>query len=179
MLLIPEKSSKFTLCLPLNKSKSSLPAGITMHKKIALSLFSFLYMMNICSQENAGERSSRTNIPVAVGIQIPLRDFSSTHRPGISPDYFPSPVIGPYKYPGFFLIQALGGLHYQVQTLSVSLLTGPGLGMYNGSTRFNIAGRFEINIPLKTWYHISPLVNLIGEPGTDLLWYAGMRLKLW
>jgi hypothetical protein len=172
-------------------------------KKILLLFFSVFLFFSVYSQKKGG-----IEMLASAGVQMPLGYFSSTHSLGISIDFAPGFIVRKllknkgivftynggltyylgkgetvsgyqYKYPGYFFIHAFGGLLYGAgEKITASLLTGPSLGIYNGDTRFNIGGRLEGSYHIKGKFSTGPMINLMWEPGTNVLFAAGIKFTV-
>ena len=84
----------------------------------------------------------------------------------------------PYKYPGYTFVHLSGGAYAQPGDFIVRAMVGPALGFYNGNTRFNIAGRFELNYKLNDELLLGSVLNLMKEPRANSLWSAGLKVSM-
>lgn len=144
-------------------------------------------------------------IALSAAVNLPVGDFSSTHRIGIAFDCSPSRhLLGlmkqkkmaftysggvayyvgkketvsnyPYKYPGYVFIHGFGGLLYNpFKKAGFALTTGPALGIYNGNTQFNIGAKLEASYSITTSIAIGPGILLMKEPGANALWSMAIR----
>lgn len=76
----------------------------------------------------------------------------------------------PYSYPGYILVHLSGGLIYNHgKRTQFGLVAGPGMGIYNGSSRFTVTGTLSANYYIGKRIGISPAFILVRESGADLL----------
>jgi len=159
-----------------------------------------------CFSVNA--QIKRNNFAISFGINAPLGNFSSTHLPGISAEgssskylfdtlrrkkvaftynsgvayYFgkKETVSGyPYKYSGYTFIHAFAGIIINpVKRTSISLTTGPSLGIYNGNSQFNFGGKLEITYHLKSPFSISSGILMMKENKSDPLWGGSLKFGI-
>jgi hypothetical protein len=83
-----------------------------------------------------------------------------------------------YHYPAYWLVHAQAGLCYlPAKKIDLKLTTGPGLGIYNGTTRFTWGARLEGIYFLETGIDIGigPSIHMMKEPGADALWTVGLK----
>lgn len=142
---------------------------------------------------------------VSASAHLPVGDFSSTHWIGIGAEVSPARYwfgifkwkkvrltyngglayyLGKkekasgydYKYPGYFFIHAFGGVAYRpVKKATINLTTGPAIGIYNGTTRFNIGARLESTYFISTSIAIGPGIIFMKESGANPLWSAALK----
>ena len=76
----------------------------------------------------------------------------------------------PFQYSGYYLINTSAGAMYNYgRRTHFELLAGPALGIYNGTTRFNIGGAFSATYYVKTRIGVSPSFLFTKEHGADWL----------
>ncbi|MCX6316230.1 MAG: hypothetical protein NTW29_02990 [Bacteroidetes bacterium] len=84
-----------------------------------------------------------------------------------------------YTYPGYWLSHVKAGAIWKVKNnLLLSLTGGPGISVYNGTTRFNAAAQVAVYYAITQRYFISPVFKLMQEPGTDWLGALGLRFTM-
>ncbi|MEO7923138.1 MAG: hypothetical protein ABIR30_05625 [Chitinophagaceae bacterium] len=82
----------------------------------------------------------------------------------------------PYDYPGYLFIHIYPGLVFNVdKKLAISLAAGPGLGIYNGTTRFNLGAVVQVSYSISERIAISPGILLMKENGADPLIAASVK----
>ncbi len=143
---------------------------------------------------------------ISLGLHMPLGSFSSTHTVGFGIGYSSNThVFGlvknkhfaftynggaayypgkketvssyPYKYPGYLFIHAFAGILYSpARKIDFRLTTGPALGNYNSSTKFNIGANLEGNYHLNKGFVLSPQLLLMKESKSDPLWAGSLKL---
>lgn len=174
-------------------------------KKWFLSLLGTCLVGLLNAQTTPPRTPDSKILNIGVNVIFPLGDFSSTHFGGIGVDASPSRhfekslrkkkivftyngginyYIGKketvsannYKYPGYVFIHAFGGLLYvPAKKIALKIMTGPGLGIYNGTTRFTIGGKFEAGYSVSNRVSIGPGFLIMKDPGANPLW--GLSLK--
>ncbi|MGH2552482.1 MAG: hypothetical protein ACRDEB_02130 [Chitinophagaceae bacterium] len=143
---------------------------------------------------------------ISLGISVPAGDFSSTHFAGLTVEYSPASQIiyrkgkkqnfiytyngglkyyfgkkeTPggylYKYPGYFILYAFGGIRFlPTSKFDMSLTTGPALVFYNGTTRFNIGGILGGRYHINNRFSVSPFIIALKEKNADPLWAFGIK----
>lgn len=152
------------------------------------------------STEQQKRSSKNNGVSVSLAVNLPVGDFSSTHFMGIGINFSPAShwfgllkrrkiaftytggaayYFGkketvssyPYQYPGYTFIHGFGGVLYNpFKNTTISLTTGPALGIYNGNIQFNIGSKLEGNYLINSKISIGPGVNLMKEPGANTLW---------
>jgi hypothetical protein len=122
---------------------------------------------------------------IDISSSYTLRDSATKHKflfaYGAGVNYFIGKKVTvsqySYKYPRFISAYLLGGVTGKlfIPQLAASILIGPALGIYNGSDRFNIAGRFETLYFFRKKFAAGTAINFIVEPGTDMFWTIGLK----
>lgn len=83
----------------------------------------------------------------------------------------------PYTYPGYISIYGMAGIMFSpYHKTAVNMLAGPALGLYDGSTRFNLGLRADIDYYLDKTWAISPGFMLVKENGARPLGSASLRV---
>ncbi|MFZ9386676.1 MAG: hypothetical protein ACO25B_02240 [Chitinophagaceae bacterium] len=81
----------------------------------------------------------------------------------------------PFKYSGYGLVHTYGGFQFRFQKkVFLSLAAGPGLGFYNGSTRFNIGTTLSGTYLTGKRTGLTPSFKLTRESGAD--WLAAFSI---
>ncbi len=84
-----------------------------------------------------------------------------------------------YDYHRYIFIHAFAGAIYNPWRRGNIILTaGPGLGIYNGNTQFNIGSCLEGSYYIKEKIAITPGINFMKESGADPLWAASLKVTL-
>lgn len=160
------------------------------------------------SAEQQKRPSKNNGVSVSLGINLPVDDFSSTHFMGIGVDFSPAShwfgllkrkkiaftytggaayYFGkketvssyPYQYPGYLFIHAFAGVLYNpVQKAGLKLTAGPALGIYNGSSQFNIGSRLEASYYINKMLSVGPGILFMKESGADPIWSASFKATL-
>lgn len=82
----------------------------------------------------------------------------------------------PFRYTGYYLINTYAGAMYNYgRRAHFELLAGPALGIYNGTTRFNIGGIFSATWFVKAKLGVGPSFMLTKENGAD--WLGAFSLR--
>ena len=145
---------------------------------------------------------------ISVSANLPVGVFSTTHLIGIGVDYSPNsawlfvtrekPFVFtynagvayyfgkketvsayPYKYPGYLVIHAAGGVLFNTGKFGmVTLSAGPALGIYNGNTRFNIGSKMELSYYVSKSVAIGPGIIFLKESGADPIWSAAFKATI-
>lgn len=80
-----------------------------------------------------------------------------------------------YRYPAFIFIHTHAGLLYAgLHKMQLELTAGPGLGIYDGTTRFNLGAKLEARYAIGT-IQLGPSLILMKEKSADPLWSAGLK----
>ncbi len=83
----------------------------------------------------------------------------------------------PYKYPGYLLVYALGGIVIDpFRNFDLLLTAGPGLGFHNGSTRFAITSKLDANYFISQRLILGPSLIMMKEMKSDPLWSGSLRI---
>lgn len=163
----------------------------------------FLLLFLYCLQGNAQLKSVPNAL--SLGILLPAGNFSDTHFMGLGVDYSPTrhrfdiynkkyfsftynagvayyfgkkETVGSYtyQYPGYFFIHGSGGiLYHPVQKTGFVLFGGPGIGIYNGHSRFTWGIKMEIQHYFSRKYGIAPGLVWMKESGARPLWSLGLK----
>lgn len=85
----------------------------------------------------------------------------------------------PYDYPGYFFIHAFGGVLYNaLKKGSIVFTAGPGLGIYNGNTRFNLGSELELSYYISKKLAIGPGIKLMKESGSKPLLATAIKTTI-
>ena len=152
--------------------------------------------------------SKQNNNSLSAALKMPVGNFSATHFIGLGIDYSPTrhwfgalnhkrisftynggiayymgkkEIVSSYryKYPGYLFIHGFGGLFYNpVKNAGITLTAGPALGIYNGTTEFNMGSKLELSYYINKQVAIGPGILLMKEPGTASLWAAMIKATL-
>ena len=172
---------------------------------VMLMLCSHLLMAQQASPE-PGKRNRSGNIAVAAGAALPLGAFADTHWGGIGVSgssasvqvaffhpyklrfawsgggvYFfgknETPAGYHYTYPGYISLYGMAGVMYSpFHKAVVNMLAGPAIGLYDGTTRFNLSLRADVDFYVTKKWAISPGFMLLKESGADPLPSASLRV---
>ena len=83
----------------------------------------------------------------------------------------------PYKYPAFIFMHAYPGMIYNAdKKISVVLAGGPGLGIYNGTTRFNLGLLLQGNYAINEKIAVGPGIIMMKESGADPLGVISLKV---
>lgn len=83
------------------------------------------------------------------------------------------------KYSGYSIIHVSAGLQIiPIKKTTIRLFAGPGIGLYNGSTRFNIGTELDAGYLLKEKIAIGPAIILMKESGADAIWAVGLKANI-
>ena len=155
------------------------------------------------------EASKKARLAVSTFINLPIGIFAETHFAGAGfevtkantlltkPnkkisysynggfDYFigkkESTSSYTYKYPGYTVIHLAAGVQYLSHArFSIGINVGPGLSIYNGSTRFCIVGKIATRYDARQKFSLLVGLKMNSEFTTRSLWnlYAGVSFKL-
>jgi len=84
-----------------------------------------------------------------------------------------------YKYPGYSFLHSYAGIIYNpCKKINISLTSGPGLGLYDGNTQFNLGINLSGNYHLSDKFSISPVLIFMKETKSDPLWATGFRATI-
>lgn len=82
----------------------------------------------------------------------------------------------PFRYSGYYLFHTYAGaLYNHGKRTHFEMLAGPGLGIYNGTTRFNIGGAVSATWYIKAKLGVSPSFMLTRETGAN--WLGAFSLR--
>lgn len=85
-----------------------------------------------------------------------------------------------YTYPAYVLVHGYAGIALRVHRQWLAALgAGPGLGIYNGNTRYNTGVQAAVHYALSDRFHLSPSFRLMQEPGTNWLGALGLRVVVY
>lgn len=156
-------------------------------------------------EKKGNDKKNDTRIKKYAGLQamIPFGSFSETHVAGAGGDYCitlnrENDVINwafdagaawyagkkvtvsgyNYKYPSWSLLHLMGGVHFYTGKFDPRVVAGPALRLYNGHTAFVIAGKLEVCYQPASGFSISPVLNMMYEPGTRAHWSAGISAAI-
>jgi hypothetical protein len=119
------------------------------------------------NRENLMTVSEKNKFSVTAGVSIPVGQFANTHSLGFGAVFGRAPVYKnnqpvkfnftynggvsfftgknekvsgyEYRYPSYLFFHAFAGLSYNLSsTANLSLTAGPGLGLYNKTSSFNL-----------------------------------------
>ena len=174
-------------------------------QKIVIIFLVVLLSFEVNAQPPLIKFRDKKNIAGTIAVHLPVGDFSKTHFGGISLEaarvryqainyrlyklhftyeggvayYFgkKETVSGyPYKYPGYFFIHGFaGGYWVPRQRIGLALTAGPGLGIYNGNTRFAIGAKLDGTFLIDQKHGVGPRIMLMKESGVDAIWTAGVK----
>lgn len=83
------------------------------------------------------------------------------------------------QYPKFILINAYGGISARPWKLfNFTLTGGPALGIYNGSTRFNLGAKLSGHMMLSN-IAVGPSIQLMKESKSDPLWAGSLGIYIY
>jgi hypothetical protein len=173
-----------------------------------LKTATFLLMLLGALCYNVKAQSKDMNMALSFGAIVPIGSFSSTHIAGLRAEYAPARhVFGlvrlkkfaltyngglayylgkketvssyPYKYPNYLFIHAFGGVLYKlVKKTEITLTAGPGIGIYDGNTRFNLGSQLEISYHINNKWGIGPGIVFMKEKGADPLWSVVLKTTI-
>jgi hypothetical protein len=110
----------------------------------------------------------------------PARQLVFTYNGGLAYYFGKKEAVSgyDYDYPGYLFLHAFGGISYaprRKRKLNINLTAGPGLGIYNGNSQFNIGSKLEGSYFISRKISIGPGIILIKESGANAIWSAALK----
>jgi hypothetical protein len=111
----------------------------------------------------------------------PVKQFGFSANAGMAYYFGKKEIISgyPYDYPGYVFVHAYAGVIYNPwKKENINLTIGPALGIYHGSTKFNIGSKLEGSYYVSERIAITPGIIMMKESGADALWTASLKATL-
>ena len=128
----------------------------------------------------AGAGISYSNHRYGILPAKPVKKFGYTFNAGGNYYFGKNETVRgyPFQYSGYFLVHTYAGAMYNHgKRTHFELLAGPALGMYNGTTRFNIGGSLSATWYVRAKLGVSPSFMLTKENGADWLGAFSLRVS--